>query len=143
MDWDNFPHLRNGGYEETSAQTCLYNCIGWAAGDLENWWWPSQDSFWPLDSVDDESVENFEKAFNVALDYQVCENGDLEEGFEKVAIFARDRRVKHMARQIQTGVWSSKLGRGWDITHHAVDGVNCDVYGEPVSYMRRPRPVMA
>jgi len=134
-----FPNLQNGDYEETSDQTCLYNCIAWAAEDIENWWWPSEDGFWPLDTIGDESVENFEHAFQVARHYEVCTNGNLEDGIEKVAIFAIGETVKHMARQLITGEWTSKLGIGWDIRHPILEDVNCPQYGVTVRFLARPR----
>jgi len=137
---DNFPELQSDAYEETSPQTSGYNCIAWAAEDTEKWWWPSPDSFWPLDSIGDETVESFQRAFQTARGYAVCEGGDPEQGFEKVAIFARGQRVTHMARQLQSEVWTSKLGSGWDISHKSLAGVNCSEYGEAVSFMRRPKP---
>jgi hypothetical protein len=136
---DTFPSLRNDDYEETSPQTCVYNCIAWAAEDIQKWWWPSPDSFWPLDSIEDETVENFQSAFEITGGYAVCEDGHPEPGFEKIAIFASGQRVTHMARQLQSGVWTSKLGSGWDISHRSLAGVNCGEYGEAVSFMRRPK----
>ena len=137
---DSFPNLRNGGYEETSGRTCLYNCIAWAAGDTEKWWWPSEDAYWPEGlSRDDESVDNFKLAFKQELNYESCEDGSLEQGFEKVVIYAVAGRTKHMARQTVSGAWTSKLGRGWDIVHQTLEGVECNAYGQAVTFMKRPR----
>lgn len=134
----NFPRLRNGEYEETSELTCLYNCIAWAAEDQERWWWPSEDSFWPVE-IEDDSIRSFHNAFRTARNYEPCDHGDHEEHFQKVAIYAIGDRVKHMARQLDSGIWTSKLGHGWDITHHTLEGVNCVQYGEVAGFMRRPR----
>ncbi|HMD98104.1 MAG TPA: hypothetical protein VKM93_12350 [Terriglobia bacterium] len=35
-----FPNLNAGNHEITSAASRLYNCIAWAAGDTQRWWWP-------------------------------------------------------------------------------------------------------
>lgn len=135
-----FPNLRNGEYQETSGQTCLYNCIGWAAEDIGNWWWPSEDGFWPPGlPINDESVANFQDAFRLARNYEPCHDGDLENGFQKVAFYVISGRVKHMSRQLESGIWTSKLGFGWDISHHTLEGVNCAHYGEVAAFMRRPR----
>src|SRR4051794_29924483 len=93
-----FPNLPPAEYRETSEQTCLYNCIAWAAEDVGNWWWPSEDAFWPVDIVDD-SIASFEDAFRASRNYEPCNSGVLELGFKKVAIYAAGNKVKHMARQ--------------------------------------------
>jgi hypothetical protein len=137
---DLFPNLRNGEYDETSDQTCLYNCIAWAAEDTSKWWWPSEDGFWPSGlPINDESAANFQQAFRITCDYEPCDNGELENGFQKIAIYMNGGRVKHIARQLESGSWTSKLGIGWDISHHLLDGLNCSQYGQVAAFMRRPR----
>lgn len=132
-----FPNLPLAEYRATSGQSCLYNCIAWAAEDIDSWWWPSEDAFWPVDIVDD-SVASFEDAFRASRNYQRCNDGELEVGFQKVAVYAVGNRVKHMARQLVNGVWTSKLGIGWDISHHTTEDLISPQYGDPVSYLRRP-----
>lgn len=140
-DWisSHFPNLPINEYQETSDQTCLYNCIAWAAEDTDHWWWPSEDAFWPVDIVDD-SLGSFAEAFRILNNYTPCDNGQLEPGFQKVAIYAVGTRVKHMARQIDTGLWTSKLGMGWDINHQTTENLICGRYGDSISYLRRPLP---
>lgn len=132
-----FPNLPASEYLETSEQSCLYNCIAWAAEDVDHWWWPSEDAFWPVDIVD-ESVRSFADAFRVSRSYEPCDHGELEAGFQKVAIFAAGDRVKHMARQLNNGQWTSKLGNGWDISHLSTANLISSLYGDSISYMRRP-----
>lgn len=140
-DWISalFPNLPPDQYQEKSELTCAYNCIAFAAGDMENWWWPSEDSFWPVEIVDD-SVASFEHAFRVARNYEPCRDGQPEASFQKVAIYAFGNRVKHMARQLDTGFWTSKLGHGWDISHHTTESLICPQYGDSISYLRKPVP---
>jgi hypothetical protein len=136
---DCFPNLRTGGYEETSERTCLYNCIAWAAGDTEKWWWPSEDAYWPEGLSHDESTDNFKLAFRQERNYEPCADGSIEAGYEKVAIYAIAGKTKHMARQLESGAWTSKLGMGWDISHQTLEGVETNRYGKAVEYMKRPR----
>jgi|GEM_PF-3681614 len=50
------------------------------------------------------------------LGYEVCDNVELEPGFEKIALYAgADGIPTHAARQLQAGPWTSKLGRMEDI----------------------------
>lgn len=74
--------------------------------------------------------------------YELCENGILESGFEKIAVYARDNKPQHAARQLATGLWTSKLGRYQDIEHATPEELEGDgnrEYGRIVAFMRRPR----
>jgi len=83
-----------------------------------------------------ESVDSFREAF-ATLGYVVCNSEQLEDGYEKVAIFALAGLPKHAARQLVGGRWVSKLGSSEDI-EHALHDLAGDVYGEVVVVMRRP-----
>jgi hypothetical protein len=72
------------------------------------------------------------------LGYVVCDRGDLEQGYEKIAIFAEpDGTPTHAARQLPTGAWTSKLGRLEDIEHNDLRGVAGGSYGDVAVIMRR------
>ena len=74
------------------------------------------------------------------LGYQECATDELEVGFEKVAIFAwDDGQPTHVARQLENGRWTSKLGNWEDIEHqklHALGGT-ASMYGVVKLIMRR------
>lgn len=133
-----FPKLQNDTYKVTSQRTYGYNCIGWAAGDSENWWWPSPDDYWPDDVPRVNTIENFILAFQT-LGYEICDNGNFESQYEKVALYAVANVPQHMAKQLASGAWVSKLGPQWDIQHSSADSVENSEYGQVVLYMRRPR----
>jgi len=39
MSWsDDFPRLTAQNHRITSPATQGYNCVAWAAGDVEHWW---------------------------------------------------------------------------------------------------------
>jgi hypothetical protein len=118
-----FGSLRDA-FQVTSWPMDSYNCIAWAAEDQCYWWWPDPDgeSFWPQGILRQPSIVAFVAAFQT-MGYEPCHSYDLEPGFEKIAIFAIGNDVKHMARQLPSGAWTSKLGEWWDIAHDAVDGV--------------------
>lgn len=77
----------------------------------------------------------------VGLGYVECDNGDFEEGFEKVALYGKDSGSAvvptHMAKQIPDGRWKSKLGRLEDIEHKELSNVDGDNYGSARRYMKR------
>lgn len=136
-----FPRLDGTNYCVTSEETDLYNCIAWAAGIENEWWWP--DNFfqakWPINRRAAQ-MDCFVEAFQ-SLGYERCEGADLEFGVEKVAIFVDlDNTPTHMARQLEDGQWTSKCGDWEDITHEltalAGDGSS---YGEVSVIMQRQR----
>jgi hypothetical protein len=129
------PRIFSARWSVESADTKKYNCIAFAAGDVNIWWWPHVDSYWPV-TITDNSVGAFEDAFR-ALGYEACISGDLEIGWEKVAIYQVQGASKHMARQLPSGRWASKLGRYVDIEHDAVDQLCGAGYGQVAGYLRR------
>lgn len=131
----------NDSFQVTSWPTDNYNCIAWAAEDIGNWWWPDPDgeSFWPIGIPREETVDAFIAAFST-LGYEPCETGDLEPGYEKVAIYAVGNRTKHMARQLPSGAWTSKLGEWWDVGHELAEEIEAPHYGIRKQVLRRQQP---
>jgi len=127
-------------YKVTSNPTEDYNCIAWSANVTDEWWWPEPDATWPKGLPRENTLTNFIAAFNL-LGYESCENFDLEDGFEKVAVYVGpDDLPTHMARQLDDGTWTSKLGNGWDINHYKLDGVaGRPGYGRVVHCMKRSK----
>jgi hypothetical protein len=135
-----FPRLKT--WTTTSEPTRAYNCIAWAADDTTRFWWPPVGSFstgtyWPPDVPRALTVAAFVKVFAI-VGYEPCDNGAHEPGVEKVAIYADGGVVKHAARQLEDGRWTSKLGRGHDITHATVGDLETGSYGAVVQYLKRP-----
>ena len=133
-----FPKLSTTSYQITSPRTYSYNCIAWAAMDQDNWWWPDEDGcyYWPDEAPREETIEAFIQAYGLS-GYEVCDDAQLEAGFEKIALYALNNRPKHAARQLNNGNWTSKLGQLEDI-EHTLDGLVGNAYGAVVQFMRRP-----
>ena len=133
-----FPLLLPDNHRVTSPPSRQYNCVAWAAGDSQRWWWPDEQEVghWPADVPRLETIDAFVLAYRT-LGFEVAQNAALEDGFEKVAIYALGTRPTHAARQLPSGRWSSKLGAQEDIEHDhgALDG---PVYGSIVAVLRRP-----
>jgi len=126
-------------FEVTSPKTRSYNCIAWAAGEVRRRWWPDKMKvdFWPKGVEREVTLAAFTVAF-ATLGYQTCESGDLEVGYEKIAIFLKPGGTPaHAARQLANGLWTSKLGSDQDIEHdlHCVEGSS---YGRVKQFMKRP-----
>jgi hypothetical protein len=136
-----FPNLNHEDFEIKSSPADDYNCIAWAARDTTRWWQPSgdPDHYWPSGLPFCYTLENYMQAFET-LGFEACESEGFESGFEKVAIYVNERSIpQHMARQLPSGVWTSKLGRGWDIEHQTLHGVEGNRYGTATRYMKRAR----
>lgn len=69
-----FPRLQGTAYRITSSASDVYNCIAWAAGDTERWWWPGDpaSTYWPVGAPRLETLAAFRDAF-ATLGYVVCE----------------------------------------------------------------------
>jgi len=132
------PSLNKTNHDVTSDSDPQYNCIAYAAGITNRKWWPNflPDFYWPPDAPKVNSINSFITAF-AALGYEVCDDGDYETGFEKVAFYTRNGVPTHAARQIGPNKWQSKLGSWYDIEHQK-DAVSSGDYGRMDTFMKRP-----
>jgi hypothetical protein len=136
-----FPGLRDSGWLVTSPEEVRYNCVAWAAGDSNRWWWPSDDCYWQDEVARKETVAAFLAAF-APLGFTLCDNSRLEDGYEKVAIYVSpDGTPTHVARQLHSGLWSSKLGQLQDIQHRLED-ITGTLYGNVAHVLVRERPTV-
>jgi len=137
-----FPSLTSSNYRITSPATPAYNCIAWAIGADDRWWWPDNqyNAYWPEGVPREETLEAFIQAYALA-GYIPCDTSDHEHGFEKIAIYTDERgKPTHAARQILNGHWTSKLGDGEDIEHDCPENLTGIRYGCPALFMKRPTP---
>jgi hypothetical protein len=133
---DALPRLKADNYRLTSSASWEYNCIAWAAGVLDAWWWPAPGRYWPAGVPREETLAAFLAAFGT-LGYQPATSVDPEAGIEKVVLYALDEKPTHAARQLPNGLWTSKLGPSIDIEHAAPDIVGGGEYGEVVAILAR------
>src|SRR5438045_1397638 len=79
--------------DRTEDRPVHYNCIAWAIGDDSRWWWPWDIGgyHWPdelpTEKPGTETLGNLIDAFKIE-GYVECADGEVEEGCEKVALFA-------------------------------------------------------
>ena len=133
-----FPNLRNTPYHITSPRDIEYNCIAFAAGSEDQLWWPSRIGryFWPPGVPREETLEAFVLMFRT-LDFGPCEVRSAEPGFEKVAIYTQHSLPTHAARQLRSGMWTSKLGEEVDIVH-TLEGLENSDCGTVARILKRP-----
>lgn len=135
-----FPNLSPDECKEKSPDTTKYNCIAWAAGDNTRRWDPDpvfQNFYWPDGVPREQTIEAFVLVFE-QLKYEECDTGQVESGFEKVAIYTRYTTPQHVARQLENGLWTSKLGDDIDI-NHTLSSLESDLYGTVTKFMKRRR----
>ena len=137
------PNLTEDVCELISPFDTAYNCIAFAAGDTEKWWWPTQDDYWPPNVPRDVTFDAFVLAYQTK-GFNRCQDGILEPELEKVALFGRNRGdgqvvPTHAAIQLPDGRWASKLGKCEDVHHATLDALNSPAYGAPVLYLSRAR----
>jgi hypothetical protein len=138
-----FPNLKDS-HEVTSDLDVKYNCIAFAAGDVTKVWDPNmlpEDGYhWPsaaLRDNDNDDLEALKRCF-AEVGYEECDNGNLESGYRKIALYAiKKSNWKHAAIQDENGKWKSKLGLGYDICHDTPECVNSPIYGTVMCYMRK------
>ncbi len=133
QDW---PLLSEVHFTRTSPVDSRYNCVAWAAAVTTRPWWPwTVPYYWPPEAPKEETVAAFGIAYQT-LNYAVCEDGEQEEGFEKIVIYTDAGQVPtHVARQLEDGRWTSKLGDLKDIEHQSPQDLAGGIYGSPVLFM--------
>lgn len=133
-----FPNTLGEPFTKTSEKDPDYNCIAYAYGENTLRFWPNKwpQFVWPPDVPNTEDVDSFIKLFE-SIGYTLCNNGDLEPGYEKVAVYTLNGSPTHAAKQLQNGLWSSKLGPQEDVSH-SLFNIGGGAYGDVHSFMRRP-----
>jgi hypothetical protein len=137
-----FPGLVGKEYRVTSPEDEDYNCIAWAVGVADDWWWPDEmgKGHWPVNVPREATVDAFRLTF-MTVGFAECADEKVEVGCEKIAFSANAQGVpKHAARQLLTGRWTSKLGKMEDIEHDLRD-LEGTVYGTVVLIMKRALPI--
>jgi hypothetical protein len=138
MPSDHFPNLTDRNFIPKSPPTGEYNCVGWALHDQRNFIWPDERSqfAWPPDMPREDSVVGLRRLFE-RVGFVVCDSLNYERGFEKVAIYGKAEGPQHVARQLRTGAWTSKMGERLDAEHPTTDVLAGPGFGGIVLVMRR------
>lgn len=138
-----FPNMKHDkNFEITSPNTRGYNCISWACGKVDVWYWPplgkdlEDDEYWPEDVNDDTKIETFIEAMK-AEGFMLCSDGEVESSVTKIALYSKDGCCTHAARQLSNGLWTSKLGFWNDIQHSSPQSLEGDMYGKVYCYMKK------
>ncbi|WP_158080810.1 hypothetical protein [Pelomonas sp. KK5] len=122
----------------TSPIDWKYNCVAWAVGLNNTWLEPSPAGSWPVAHAGS-SIDAYAVMFN-HYGFVDAADGKKEKGLEKIVIYGDSAgNFLHVARQLENGKWTSKLGGESDITHATPQTLAGKIYGTPLKYMARPK----
>jgi hypothetical protein len=134
-----WPKLVDGSFDYDSDFSMQYNCASWAVGETHRLI-DSYSYWWPDDLEATHTAENYADLYRKYYGFEDCNDGDLEEGVEKLAIFAnKSGEFKHVARQLKDGHWTSKMGDYEDISHNTLETVSGGAYGQVALFLKRVR----
>ena len=97
-----FPEVIEGRtFFPKSDATPNYNCISWALSYEAQPIWPDErrQLAWPIEIDRAETLDAFRALFHAA-GFLECAMGDLQSGFEKIALFTKRGAVTHASRQL-------------------------------------------
>ena len=84
-----FPDLAADDPVLTHPADPRFNCVAWAVGVANALWWPADpDGYWPPGVPDVLTVAAVVAALGTA-GYVPCAGGELADGYEKAAVYAR------------------------------------------------------
>lgn len=133
-------NLKPTDFHFTSRKKKTYNCLRWAMGKKDIW--VDMDMIQQMHNLDpatlDHSANGYAECLNKYYGYEICENGDSEEGFEKVALYEKNGDWTHIARLLPNGHWTSKMGKLEDIEHYTLESLSGRLYGKFALFMRKP-----
>ena len=136
-----FPSLKADGYDKSSEYDEAYNCFAFATSETTKRIDPSgdPDCVWPNDILQTPFLTSFIEYYR-SKGFVICDNGDPEIGFEKIALYKNDvEYAMHAARLLPSGYWTSKIGDFEDIVHKKIESLE-GYYGRVAKFMKRPIP---
>lgn len=135
-------------YSLTSPCDEYYNCIAWALEISDKWIWPLEPEasiddditedvlYWPDTLPLSDEIDNFVALFE-QFGYERCNDAALEDGYKKIVLYAKAGRCTHAARQLPSGLWTSKMGPLNDIQHGSPEVLEGDFFGQVSCYMSK------
>lgn len=132
-----FPKLNDQNHSISSPASDSYNCVAWAYEVSDKKMWPgAQGYYWPPDVAGDDELQTLMQLY-IDEGYELCDNGKREDGFKKIAIYVNQEGAQHVARQLESGRWTSKLGDLEDIEHDTLEILEGRDYGKATVFLRK------
>jgi len=156
-----FAGVSGGNCPITSLPSPAYNCVAWALGFDDQFWWPvpwAGGGQWPVHLARRDDIATFVELFR-HFGFFPCLSTRLAHGSELIALYGLPLnesflvpnlptlsqtdllgfQFRHVARQLPSGVWTSKLGLSFDMEHPDPVSLEGAAYGRVVLYMARAR----
>ena len=131
-----FPNLANENFEVVGGPSDRYNCVAYAANKKDQPWDYNHRGHWPPWANRNDRIESLKQVF-LGLECEECRDSELEDGYQKVALFEVQGQAKHAALQMPNGRWRSKIGDGPLIEHDTPESLAGELYGNPTVFLRR------
>jgi hypothetical protein len=140
-----FPNFPRRGFCKTSEATSEYNNFAWAAGDDTQIWAPLNlgSFYWPDNVVKGNTLREFTQLYR-SIGYRDTrlDDTEYEQNVEKIALYINTQgKVLHVARQLSSEKWTSKILGHEDISHKAYNFLEYDThsFGRVAKIMRREK----
>ena len=134
-----FPNLKHKeNFEYTSNQTDDYNCVAWANEKDDDFitipYYNSNDCF-------NDMLEGYINYF-ISFGFERTEYFEKDNKYTIIALYTKDEnQFMHVARLLENGKWTSKIGNWEDIEHTTLNSLSGGAYGEPTVFMRKLKTI--
>jgi hypothetical protein len=132
-----FPNIKGNKFKIIES-TDKFNCVSFSLDIYDKWIWTNEDN-WPYEDIPRNiGINGFIKLYN-KYGYSECDSDSYEEGYDKIAFYAKNNIPKHACKQFDN-IWKSKIGTY--IIEHELDwlcGNTEDAYGDVVFIMKRKK----
>src|SRR3712207_2764511 len=85
-----WPNLRPENFTKESLVDPFDNCVAWSTDVQDEPYWPWKWYAWPEGITKKETLGAFVEFF-ARHGYERCDSGELEPGYEKVVLYAKNR----------------------------------------------------
>jgi hypothetical protein len=132
------PALTTTPYEIKSPRDPQYNCVAFAIGDVNHFWYDIDISgyYWPPGAPSADTLSGWIAVFQLH-GYEDTDDDSLEVEYEKIAIYTTADGPEHVARQTASAMWASKIGKGADIEHSSLSALEGTLLGKVTKIMKR------
>lgn len=104
-----FPNIVGKHFKIVSKDDRDFNCVSFTL-DIEDGWMWTNTEIWPYQHVPRNlRIESFKLLYEY-YGYKICENDSYEEGYSKIAFYAKDNYPEHASKQFEN-VWRSRCGK--------------------------------
>jgi len=134
-----FPNLNAANHRDIDPTDYIptYNCLAWSLGIDDDVLSSFDGHTWPGNAPRNDAFIMTVVIMYESRGFCLCTDGSLEGGYDKIALYVQGNKFTHVARQLENGKWTSKMGADVDIEHDAPDDLAGPCYGCVATFMKR------